>query len=340
MAVTTNTNTGTTTTTTMDLKRKVVDEDGISSKTTNKKRVASTTSDEKGRTEIICSALAEKCMDDENDDDDDDEDDDDYVEDDDEDDSDDGSDDDSDVGSEADDSDEDNALVDVGISVPAPVIKWAKSGPGIVISDEECLLRRGYQFVPHLAERKYHQRHHAGSQLVITNITRDWLLATGNVELGGADGVREGYFEVELTADEDDEDMEMMIFVGVVQNGAALDHAVHGGVDKTPHWYLCANDGSLCGKGKSFEDKQGQLDVGDRVGVLVNLDNGAGGDGGSVRFFVNGAEYGPGFKSGVIGPVVLGAELTVENQVLTLLPDAQKPAGNTKWIVRKYDIAN
>ena len=335
MAVTTNTNTGTTTTTTMDLKRKVVDEDGLSSKTTNKKRVASTTSDEKGRTEIICSALAEKYMEDENDDDD--EDDDDYVEDDDEDDSEDDSDaDDSDVGSDADDSDEDTDLVDDDISVPAPVLKWAKSAPGIVISDEECLLRRGYEFVPHRAERKYHQRHHAGCQLVITNSTRDWLLATGSVELGGADGVREGYFEVELTADEDDEDMEMMIFVGVTQTRAGLDYTVDSGKGscETPHWYLCANDGSLCGtgatvanNGKCFEDKQGQLDVGDRVGVLVNLDNGAGGDGGSVRFFVNGAEYGPGFKSGVIGPVVLGAELTVQNQVLTLLPDAQKPAG-------------
>ena len=32
------------------------------------------------------------------------------------------------------------------------------------------------------------------------------------------------------------------------------------------------------------------------MGVLVDLDGGEGGDGGSVRFFVNGSEYGSGFR--------------------------------------------
>ena len=81
------------------------------------------------------------------------------------------------------------------------------------------------------------------------------------------------------------------------------------------------------GNGKRSDDKQGKLKVGGRVGVLVDLDGGEGGDGGSVRFFVNGSEYGPGFKSGVKGPVVLGVELYYAGQIVTLLPDAQKPAG-------------
>jgi len=59
------------------------------------------------------------------------------------------------------------------------------------------------------------------------------------------------------------------------------------------------------------------------VGVFVDLDGGEGGDGGSVRFFVNGSEYGPGYKSGVKGPVVLGVEL-FGPKVVTLLPNAQK----------------
>ena len=63
------------------------------------------------------------------------------------------------------------------------------------------------------------------------------------------------------------------------------------------------------------------------MGVLVDLDGGEGGDGGSVRFFVNGSEYGPGFKSGVKGPVMLGVQLSGIGQVVTLLPDAQEPAG-------------
>ena len=89
-------------------------------------------------------------------------------------------------------------------------------------------------------------------------------------------------------------------------------------------WYLAAEVGSLMGNGKNHDDKQGGLKIGDRVGVLVDLD---GGEGGSVRFFVNGSEYGSGFKSGVVGPVVLGVALGIKSQVVTLLPDAQNPAG-------------
>ena len=113
--------------------------------------------------------------------------------------------------------------------------------------------------------------------------------------------------------------------VGMVKTG--LDHeTMH--CDSNNAWFLDAFDGRRCGNGKSYgDDVQGKLKVGDRVGVLVDLDGGEGGDGGSVRFFVNGSEYGPGFKSGVVGPVVLGVELFFINQKLTLLPDAERPAG-------------
>ena len=114
------------------------------------------------------------------------------------------------------------------------------------------------------------------------------------------------------------------IMVGIVKTG--LDHETkhyHG----NNAWYLNASNGSLWGNGRGGDDEQGRLKVGDRVGVLVDLDGGEGGDGGSVRFFVNGSEYGPGFKSGVVGPVVLGVELGYESQKLTLLPDAERPAG-------------
>ena len=76
----------------------------------------------------------------------------------------------------------------VVISVQAPVIVWAKSGTGISITDE----------------------------LVIKNITGAWHLATGSVQIGGEDGVREGYFEVELTADREAGDM--MFMVGIVNS--------------------------------------------------------------------------------------------------------------------------
>ena len=150
-------------------------------------------------------------------------------------------------------------------------------------------------------------------------------LATGTVVVGGEDGAREGYFEVALTADGEDDAMSG-IMVGIVKTG--LDHETSQ-YDTNNAWYLNAFSGSLCGNGngKHSDHEQGKLKVGDRVGVLVDLDGGEGGDGGSVRFFVNGSEYGPGFKSGVVGPVVLGVELYDKYQKVTLLPDAEKPAG-------------
>ena len=68
---------------------------------------------------------------------------------------------------------------------------WAKSGTGISITDE--------------ASRLVIEKEHNG----------DWHLAT--VEIGGGDGVREGYFEVELTAGN------MSILVGIVKN-TGLNH--------------------------------------------------------------------------------------------------------------------
>jgi hypothetical protein len=58
----------------------------------------------------------------------------------------------------------------------------------------------------------------------------------------------------------------------------------------------------------------------------VDLDGGEGGDGGSVRFFVNSCEYGPEF-SGVVGSVVLGDHMYYTGAKVTLLPGAEKPTG-------------
>ena len=134
--------------------------------------------------------------------------------------------------------------------------------------------------------------------------------------------MREVCFTLQLAADA--ANGRMIFIVGVVKTG--LDHETKH-FDTNNAWYLYVYDGSLCGNGKFGDDAQDQLKAGDRVGVLVDLDGGEGGDGGSVRFFVNGSKYGPGFKSGVKGPVVLGVELIYKSQKVTLLPEAEKPAG-------------
>ena len=113
--------------------------------------------------------------------------------------------------------------------------------------------------------------------------------------------------------------------VGMVKTG--LDHETNHCTTNNA-WYLFAYNGGLWGDGQCNQHEQGGLKIGDRVLVLVDL------DGGHSRgrrwrlssFFVNGSEYGSGFKSGVVGPVVLGVELYDRGQVVTLLPNSQKPS--------------
>jgi hypothetical protein len=99
--------------------------------------------------------------------------------------------------------------------------------------------------------------------------------------------------------------------------------------DCTDVWFTNATHGALCGNGKSFDDQAGAYKQGDRVGVLLDLDNG------SLRFFKNGVQHGPGLPPGsVTGPVVHAVQMhydlsypTYPDTSVRLLPDAQVPNG-------------
>jgi hypothetical protein len=63
--------------------------------------------------------------------------------------------------------------------------------------------------------------------------------------------------------------------------------------------------------------------LGDRVGVLLDLDNG------SLRFFKNGVQHGPGFPAGsVTGPVVAAVQMANRDISVRLLPSAEAPVGS------------
>jgi hypothetical protein len=105
--------------------------------------------------------------------------------------------------------------------------------------------------------------------------------------------------------------------------------AVRPGLDhEKSHWqsndayYIHTNSGSLYGNGKFNADEQGKFAVGDRVGVLLDL------DAGWLRFYHNGKRCGPGFTEGVTGPLVRAAEIYDNvGTVLTVLPGAAAPEG-------------
>jgi hypothetical protein len=122
---------------------------------------------------------------------------------------------------------------------------------------------------------------------------------------------------VELTAGKHYWEVEKLIcdlFVGITRpnldpNGDyTLDRSADG-------WFIWTAGGGLCGNGKDEDDVAGNIDVGDRVGVLLDLDEG------SLRFFVNGAQHGPGYPAGsVTGPVVCAVSMFGPGTSARLLP--------------------
>jgi hypothetical protein len=141
----------------------------------------------------------------------------------------------------------------------------------------------------------------------------EWSLTTTGIELT----VGKHYWEVELLSQ----------YVGYIMIGISrpnLDPAgEYIGRECTDGWFINANSGTLWGNGKYASDTAGRYKHGDRVGVLLDLDNG------SLRFFKNGVEHGPGYAAGsVTGPVAHAVHMHDKATSLRLLPNAEAPVGN------------
>jgi hypothetical protein len=137
-------------------------------------------------------------------------------------------------------------------------------------------------------------------------------LTTTGIEL------REGrhYWEVKLLAADIS-----CITIGITRpnlspTGDYMDYSCMDG------WFIYAANGALYGNGMEDDDEAGRYKKSDRVGVLLDLNNG------SLRFFKNGVEHGPGFAAGSVkGPVVAAVGMYSEGDRVRLLPDATAPAG-------------
>jgi hypothetical protein len=93
----------------------------------------------------------------------------------------------------------------------------------------------------------------------------------------------------------------------------------------TDGWFIAAGGGTLCGNSKWHNDEAGSYEQGDRVGVLLDLNNG------SLLFFKNGVQHGSGYPAGsVTGTVVAAVELGYENDAVRLYGNVAFPEGHAQ----------
>jgi hypothetical protein len=151
-----------------------------------------------------------------------------------------------------------------------------------------------------------------GGAVATQTVAKGWSLTTSETEL--TEGKH--YWEVELVSDGDS------INIGISRPNLDPAGGYYGRRDCTDGWLILAGDGSLFGNGKERDDEAGAYKQGDRVGVLLDLDNG------NLRFFKNGVQHGPGYAAGsVTGPVVAAVQLYSKDASVRLLPNAEAPAG-------------
>jgi hypothetical protein len=137
------------------------------------------------------------------------------------------------------------------------------------------------------------------------------------------------YVEVELRG------RMMSLFVGIARPGLdTAERKSRAYKECMDVWFMQAYSGGLCGSGKGYDDKAGGFKAGDRVGMLVDLDRG------SLLFFKNGEQHGPGYGAGsVTGPVVLALQMRYEGQSGRVVADAVMPSGFYEGLGRVVSVA-
>jgi hypothetical protein len=129
------------------------------------------------------------------------------------------------------------------------------------------------------------------------------------------------YWEVELLSEDVD-----CSYVGVARPNLdpVGDYAV---ATCTDAWFIGLSYGTLFGKGKKndYLGDSGGYKKGDRVGMLLDLNNG------SLLFFKNGVQYGHGYPAGsVTGPVLAAVQIGENGDAVRLHADVAFPAGHVQ----------
>ena len=110
---------------------------------------------------------------------------------------------------------------------------------------------------------------------------------------------------------------------GLVRDGAAWDKA-HYHKESTDAWYMHST-GNLYGNGKDMDHYAGDINEGQIVSMETDLDKG------TLRFWVDGKQYGPGYMSGVEGRVRWAVSLYYKGGVVEIVPTPELQPW-TSWV--------
>ena len=121
----------------------------------------------------------------------------------------------------------------------------------------------------------------------------------------------------------------MFHFFGLVRDGAAWDKD-HKGRESTDAWYMYSL-GYLCGNGKESDDDAGEINEGQIVSMEADLDKG------TLRFWVDGKQHGPGWSSGVTGRLRWAVCLTVEGAAVEIVQTAELQSWSASWVRPESD---
>jgi hypothetical protein len=116
----------------------------------------------------------------------------------------------------------------------------------------------------------------------------------------------------------------LLHFFGLVRDGAAWDkhHAIRTSTDA---WYMAEN-GCLYGNGKEHDDRAGEINDGQIVSMEVDLDKG------TLRFWVDGKQHGPGYMSGVEGRVRWAVCMYFKGTAIQIVPTPELQPWSASWV--------
>ena len=151
-------------------------------------------------------------------------------------------------------------------------------------------------------------------QLATKTGGNEWSTVFGGQQLTA--GVH--YMEVEVGGK-----YTMSLYVGIARPGLdTADGKSYREKECKDAWFMDASHGTLFGNGKYYDDKAGGFKAGDRIGLLLDLDNH------SLLFFKNGEKHGPGYGAGsVTGPVVLAMQMYNTGSSGRVVAGAVRPSG-------------